>query len=735
MLFEASYEHTGASGCQDCDPKRLVYRPEREQEVVVHYGTIASGNRVMKSNRVRDLLSSELGGVLCFEMEAAGLMNVFSCLVIRGICDYSDSHKARSWQHYASATAAACAKEILSVIPGGAPVKSSSDTQSLVPSDSSPSTPRDLDAEMSKRDYAESTTSNLHPTSAEISEIASSAASPPLSECMPPTSANSEELQKAKRLFGYGANLLEAAKHKQAENVLRKVYESQLVCLGDDDVETARTGCYLGRALCKQDEWAESILYLRNALIVFEKELGRDQLETLLCEYWLGCALLGQQDELSEAIEVLRRAADTLQDSHGAYRLETSRAFYKLGCAYFQNHQSTEASKRLRLAADGLHAQLGEAHTETGWALYWLGRSLFSRKQYQESGEVLKRAAEGLQPADTGWAFYWQGRSLHKRKQYQEAAEVLKRAVKGLEVAGAVECLHCRYWAGRCLYAQAKYGESEELLRSAMEGLQKKYGKMHDNKLDSLFWHLATSQDKHADFAKYQWEALPKYLGRSQLKLGKLSEATETLRQVLDICTKLYGEDHANTCQAADRLGFALYEKGQFAQAAALFRRQVEQRSKVSTDEDMRPVLEATAMLGHCLVGNGQYQEATNAFQSEVELRAKLHLQDGVDGLTAFLCLGRCQFESGQMDPARKNIRRSFRGRAKLLGADHSDTLLSHYWLGRVRFEFKDYVEAGRVFLDVAEKREAALVKKDDDTQDAYHWYWNVCAELDGFTG
>jgi hypothetical protein len=45
------------------------------------------------------------------------LMNSFPCLVIRGICDYADSHKNKRWQPHAAATAAACAKEVLSVIP------------------------------------------------------------------------------------------------------------------------------------------------------------------------------------------------------------------------------------------------------------------------------------------------------------------------------------------------------------------------------------------------------------------------------------------------------------------------------------------------------------------------------------------------------------------------------------------------------------------------------------------
>ncbi|KAH8621577.1 hypothetical protein IG631_23792 [Alternaria alternata] len=119
-LFEAEYEHAGrGSTCVKCDTSYLADREPRnnEEEVVVHYGTIASGNQVMRSATERDRVSAELGGVLCFEMEAAGLMNSFPCLVIRGICDYADSHKNKRWQPYAAATAAAYAKELLSVIP------------------------------------------------------------------------------------------------------------------------------------------------------------------------------------------------------------------------------------------------------------------------------------------------------------------------------------------------------------------------------------------------------------------------------------------------------------------------------------------------------------------------------------------------------------------------------------------------------------------------------------------
>ncbi|PVH94209.1 kinesin light chain [Periconia macrospinosa] len=119
VLFEAAYDHERGQTCDGCLESRQESRPPRdsEEEVVVHYGTIASGNQVMKSAAQRDKVSEDLGGVLCFEMEAAGLMNSFPCLVVRGICDYADSHKNKRWQPYAAGVAAAYAREVLSVIP------------------------------------------------------------------------------------------------------------------------------------------------------------------------------------------------------------------------------------------------------------------------------------------------------------------------------------------------------------------------------------------------------------------------------------------------------------------------------------------------------------------------------------------------------------------------------------------------------------------------------------------
>ncbi|KAL6863562.1 ankyrin [Trichoderma novae-zelandiae] len=116
-LYKSTSAHPleGGADCElSCDDSSLVVRLPRTpgESLVIHYGLIASANQLMKDAIVRDQLSSQYD-VLCFEMEAGGLMNQFPCLVIRGICDYSDSHKNKAWQGYAAMTAAAYAKDLI----------------------------------------------------------------------------------------------------------------------------------------------------------------------------------------------------------------------------------------------------------------------------------------------------------------------------------------------------------------------------------------------------------------------------------------------------------------------------------------------------------------------------------------------------------------------------------------------------------------------------------------------
>ncbi|KAL2009615.1 hypothetical protein VTN00DRAFT_5422 [Thermoascus crustaceus] len=118
ILYDQSFHHVNkgsdCSGCEQSDEKKLVSRALRPQkQPVVHQGLILSGSGVIKNPQDRDRLRRDYNDAICFEMEAAGIMDEIPCLVVQGICDYADTHKQDGWHHFAAAVAAAYCKAVL----------------------------------------------------------------------------------------------------------------------------------------------------------------------------------------------------------------------------------------------------------------------------------------------------------------------------------------------------------------------------------------------------------------------------------------------------------------------------------------------------------------------------------------------------------------------------------------------------------------------------------------------
>ncbi|KAK3946608.1 nucleoside phosphorylase domain-containing protein, partial [Pseudoneurospora amorphoporcata] len=81
-LFEDSYLYTD----------RGRFSERKSDQPHIHYGNIGSANAVVRSSVKRNELHARYN-IICFEMEAAGVMSDYQGLVIRGVCDYADSHK------------------------------------------------------------------------------------------------------------------------------------------------------------------------------------------------------------------------------------------------------------------------------------------------------------------------------------------------------------------------------------------------------------------------------------------------------------------------------------------------------------------------------------------------------------------------------------------------------------------------------------------------------------------
>ncbi|PYI07684.1 purine and uridine phosphorylase [Aspergillus sclerotiicarbonarius CBS 121057] len=149
ILFKATYRHkhhgpmqcascANSSGADVCDLAAVMscenlgcdkeqqessIRISRSSNPTIHFGLMASGDTVMKSGEDRDKIVTR-DRVIAFEMEGAGVWELFSnVLVIKGACDYADSHKSKKWQGYAAATAAAVTKCFLETWSPGMSLK------------------------------------------------------------------------------------------------------------------------------------------------------------------------------------------------------------------------------------------------------------------------------------------------------------------------------------------------------------------------------------------------------------------------------------------------------------------------------------------------------------------------------------------------------------------------------------------------------------------------------------
>ncbi|KAK1948697.1 hypothetical protein LY78DRAFT_595338 [Colletotrichum sublineola] len=66
----------------------------------------------MKSGEHRDRVAQE-HGIIAFEIEGAGVWEEMPCIIVKGVCDYADSHKNKLWQDFAAAMAASATKALI----------------------------------------------------------------------------------------------------------------------------------------------------------------------------------------------------------------------------------------------------------------------------------------------------------------------------------------------------------------------------------------------------------------------------------------------------------------------------------------------------------------------------------------------------------------------------------------------------------------------------------------------
>ncbi|KAH8681067.1 violaceus kinesin [Xylariales sp. PMI_506] len=744
QLFDASYDHTSDETCDACDRARMVVRPHRTNlEPVIHYGTIASGNEVIKHGETRDRIARE-EGVLCFEMEAAGLMDSFPCLVIRGICDYADSHKSKRWQPYAAATAAAFAKKLLSVI------------------------------RKQEVDVLESVHSSLHhfmvPFDRNDGFVGREAILAQLLERIPP-SAKQDECQRTaiEGLGGIGKTqlALEAAYRVRDdypdcsvfwvpavdatsfENAYREIGQALGVQGLMDDKADVKA---LVRAALSQENSGDWLLVIDNTddvglATTFSEHFPTSRKGSILFTTRNHAILSGldiQPEDVQivgemsreEALQMLKKNVRVTQwqDTTSTAELldflaDLPLAIRQASAYIFQNGISTKQYLRLCQASNTAMIDL-------------LSRPFHDRHRY-------KAVEKKQNPIATTWLVSFQ----HISEYSPQAAEYLKSmcflaekdiplsllpnagTLKMVEAMGTLKGyafiteqqtadsydihrlvrLTMRNWL-------REQGNHKEVITKTIQWLSREFPfPEHENKpiwiryLPHAQAVLQSEDDCTDERARCD---LLSNVGIGNDRLGKYEEAEQIHRQTLKLRRKVLGVEHPSTLFNMNNLAEVYRQRGKYEEAEQIHRQALELKGKVLGVEHPS-TLDSMNNLANVLDSQGKYEEAEQIHRQTLKLRGKVLGVEHPSTLFSMNNLALVFDNQGKYEEAEQIHRQALELKGKVLGVEHPSTLDSMNNLANVLDNQGKYEEAEQMHRQTLKLKEKVLDVEHPSTLDS----------------
>jgi nucleoside phosphorylase/Tfp pilus assembly protein PilF len=526
----------------------------------VFYGTIASGNSVIKDADIRDKLIIQ-HGVLCCEMEAAGLMNSsFPCLVIRGISDYADAHKNDVWQDYAAATSAQYAKDFLNRIPD----ELEGNLPSVIP---------------------------LHLGVVLGNEYVAGQ----LREMKGKLDMKDER----------GRTALHWAVIWRDEAVVRLLVDKEAnIELRDNDGRTA-----LWYAVTTRNEAVERILLDKGACL----EVKDDDIDTVmryatqLCDFYL------RQDKLERGEEILRQALRAYEKNiqpdkpidigHQA----TLTRINSLANLYNQRGKFRKAEELYQLQIDGCKKAFGLDDERTLRRMRDLGYFYLSQDKPDEADGMLLQALQGYEgniqpdkPIDSGHEVTLiHINSLadlyNERGKFRKAEELYQLEIDGCKKALGPDdkrTLSRIRDLGAFYLSQDKPDEAEGMLLQALQGYEKNFqpAKPIDISYKVTLNHINDLADLYNE-------------------RGKFRKAEELYQLEIDGCKKALGLDDEETLNRMGDLGGFYMEHGRMMEAENMYQLAVDGLRK-ALGPDNRETLSRIRDLGAFYLSQDKPDEA-----------------------------------------------------------------------------------------------------------------------------
>lgn len=204
-----------------------------------------------------------------------------------------------------------------------------------------------------------------------------------------------EQQQDLSKLESLAAALYRSEKFNESIDVLRKCLMIREKLLGTNHVDTLTTANNLASSLGRIRKFEEAEELLRKTLSGRETLLGLEHVDTLTTVNHIG-VVLKQRGKLIESEPYFGRALDGFTKLFGVNNYFTGEAAYNYGVLSVQLGRKRRAGELFAIAHKALSESLGSEHQHALDALFWEVKCV-------SDSSVVNNATDGQQNANIQW--------------------------------------------------------------------------------------------------------------------------------------------------------------------------------------------------------------------------------------------------------------------------------------------------------------------------------------------
>jgi len=170
--------------------------------------------------------------------------------------------------------------------------------------------------------------------------------------------------------------------------------------------------------------------------------------------------------------------------------------------------------------------------------------------------------------------------------------------------------------------------------------------------------------------------AVADYLGWALEEKGRWAQARDLVQDILDHRRRILGQDHPDTLTAAHNLASTLDGLGESQAARELAQDTLDRRRRVLGQHHLE-TLRSASLLAGILAGLGELQAARELAQDTLHQQRRVLGQDHPETLTSVNNLGVYLRELGEVQAARDLHQDALERKRRVLGEDHRSTLFA----------------------------------------------------------